>query len=81
MVASGRKSIFAALRSALTAFASESHACRKRTGGEWNRTTDPGLMSPMLCQLSYATIKLVIASEAKQSKTIDCFVGLTASSQ
>ncbi len=23
-------------------------------GGEWNRTTDPGLMSPLLCQLSYA---------------------------
>ncbi len=23
-------------------------------GGEWNRTTDPGLMSPLLYQLSYA---------------------------
>ena len=28
----------------------------RRTDGEWNRTTDLGLMSPLLYRLSYAVV-------------------------
>ena len=29
----------------------------KKTDGEWNRTTDLGLMSPLLYRLSYAVVE------------------------